>query len=73
MHRCWDVAELTQAIFQELEPVHREPSTGRRITKEETWYRLALTCRKFCDPALDLLWEDQYDFIDLLKCLPSQI
>ncbi|KAJ7213706.1 hypothetical protein C8J57DRAFT_990304, partial [Mycena rebaudengoi] len=38
-----------------------------------TLYRIALTCRKFCDPALDLLWEHQYDFIHLLKCLPSHI
>ncbi|KAJ6583415.1 hypothetical protein DFH09DRAFT_1308930 [Mycena vulgaris] len=32
-----------------------------------------MTCRKFCDPALDLLWENQYDFICLLKSLPSHI
>ncbi|KAF7366194.1 hypothetical protein MVEN_00496500 [Mycena venus] len=73
MHRCWDVAELTQTIFQELDSVHYEPSTGRRITKDGTLYRLALTCRKFCDPALDMLWENLYDFIYLLKCLPPHI
>jgi hypothetical protein len=73
MHRCWDVAELTQIIFQELEPVPYEPGTDSRITKNGQLYRLALTCRKFCDPALDRLWENTYDFIYLLKCLPSHI
>ncbi|KAJ7205540.1 hypothetical protein GGX14DRAFT_644834 [Mycena pura] len=73
MHRCWDVAELTQLIFQKLEPVYPESGTDRCITTDGQLYRLALTCRKFCDPALDRLWETTYDFIYLLKCLPSHI
>ncbi|KAJ7208933.1 hypothetical protein GGX14DRAFT_697938 [Mycena pura] len=72
MHRCWDVAELTQTIFQMLEPVYPKSGTDRRITTQGQLYRLALTCRKFRDPALDGLWESP-SFIDLLKCLPSHV
>ncbi|KAJ7199647.1 hypothetical protein GGX14DRAFT_467748, partial [Mycena pura] len=72
MHRCWDVAELTQIIFQQLEPVYSESGTDRSITTQGQLYWLALTCRKFCDPALDRLWESP-NFIDLLKCLPYHV
>jgi hypothetical protein len=70
MHRCWDVTELTQITFQELEPVPYEPGTDRRITENGQLYWLALTCCKFWDPALDRLWENTYDFIYLLKMSP---
>ncbi|KAF8133552.1 hypothetical protein K438DRAFT_1883907 [Mycena galopus ATCC 62051] len=59
MHRCWDVLELTRMIFEQLESIrlapHRPP-----VSKAASLYRLALTCRKFTDPAVTLLWESQY-------------
>ncbi|KAJ7015791.1 hypothetical protein C8F04DRAFT_1365528 [Mycena alexandri] len=49
-------------IFQELESV----------SPKATLCRLALvTCRKFTDPAMSLLWQTQDSIIPLLKCLPS--
>ncbi|KAF8136047.1 hypothetical protein K438DRAFT_1882028 [Mycena galopus ATCC 62051] len=70
MHRCWDVLELTRMIFEQLESIrlapHRPP-----VSEAASLYRLALTCRKFTDPAVTLLWESQYGVMPLLKCLPS--
>jgi hypothetical protein len=70
MHRCWDVVELTRTIFEELESITLAPNR-LRVSKEASLYRLALTCRKFADPAVTLLWESQYGVMPLLKCLPS--
>ncbi|KAJ7689061.1 hypothetical protein B0H17DRAFT_1180444 [Mycena rosella] len=71
MHRCWDVLELTRMVFEQLEPTRLAPNRPA-VSKEMSLYRLALTCRKFADPAVTLvLWEKQYGVIPLLKCLPS--
>jgi hypothetical protein len=70
MHRCWDVLELTRMIFEQLESIRLAPNRPP-VRKEASLYRLALTCRKFTDPAVTLLWESQDGIMPLLKCLPS--
>ncbi|KAK7006734.1 hypothetical protein R3P38DRAFT_2555406, partial [Favolaschia claudopus] len=74
------VAELTRAIFEEL----REHDHLQRADQAEAGAskvapgacliclsRLALVCRQFLEPALDLLWEKQSGLEHLLKCLPT--
>ncbi|KAJ7884709.1 hypothetical protein B0H13DRAFT_1889842 [Mycena leptocephala] len=68
--QCWDVLELTRMIFEQLESVRLAPNHPP-VSKEASLYWLALTCRKFADPAVTLLWERQYGIMPLLKCLPS--
>ncbi|KAJ6595361.1 hypothetical protein B0H10DRAFT_773787 [Mycena sp. CBHHK59/15] len=70
MHRCWDALELTRMIFEQLESIRLAPNRPP-VSKAASLYRLALTCHKFADPAVTLLWESQYGVMPLLKCLPS--
>ncbi|KAK7050736.1 hypothetical protein R3P38DRAFT_2605600 [Favolaschia claudopus] len=81
MHDCWLVAELTRAIFEELrEHDHLQSADqaagGSSIVPVSgacsiCLSRVALVCRQFLEPALDLLWEKQSELDNLLKCLPS--
>ncbi|KAG1760306.1 hypothetical protein EDD22DRAFT_84460 [Suillus occidentalis] len=64
--RCMTIIpELRWKIFQ---LVHDAPadSMGNR-----TLLALALTCKSFSGPALDLLWQDLDNFSPLVKCLPQ--
>ncbi|KAJ6562902.1 hypothetical protein B0H10DRAFT_1135879 [Mycena sp. CBHHK59/15] len=70
MHRCWDALELTRMIFEQLESIRLAPNRPP-VSTAASLYRLALTCHKFADPAVTLLWESQYGVMPLLKCLPS--
>ncbi|KAJ7113627.1 hypothetical protein C8R44DRAFT_984764 [Mycena epipterygia] len=67
MHRSWNVPEVTRMIFEQL------GSSYPGNTAAIALYQLASTCRRFSDPALDLLWQTQYGIIPLLKCLPSNV
>ncbi|KAF7368288.1 hypothetical protein MVEN_00149800 [Mycena venus] len=67
MHKCWNVPELTRLILEELgKPI---PGNLAHITL----HRLKTICRVLSYPALDLLWEEQYALVPLLKCLPSHL
>ncbi|EIW84593.1 hypothetical protein CONPUDRAFT_163674 [Coniophora puteana RWD-64-598 SS2] len=59
MHSALKVHEIVCQIAQQLED---DP---------EDLESLALTCRAFCDPALDVLWAEIYNIVPLLKCLPD--
>lgn len=64
--RCMTIIpELRWKIFQ---LVHDGPadSMGNR-----TLLALALTCKSFSGPALDLLWQDLDNFLPLVECLPQ--
>ncbi|KAK6969186.1 hypothetical protein R3P38DRAFT_2455723, partial [Favolaschia claudopus] len=73
MHRCWEIAELVHLIFDELDPYlpgiyHVD---GPLRTNAMALSRLAQTCRRFSDPALDVLWKANEGLILLLQCLPA--
>ncbi|KAK6978095.1 hypothetical protein R3P38DRAFT_2665581 [Favolaschia claudopus] len=74
MHRCWEVAELTNSIFEELDP-YTDQCFGdpelRRINAVAL-YRLATTCRWLSESALDVLCRSNDGLISLFKCLPSR-
>lgn len=68
MHYCLQVTELLYYIFG----WHATRSAGAQGSR--TLYSLALTCRAFQQPALDILWEDMKGSLaPLIKCLPSDV
>jgi hypothetical protein len=36
-------------------------------------YNLAITCRAFQEPAMDVLWRVQMSLVPLVKCLPTDL
>ncbi|KAK6991850.1 hypothetical protein R3P38DRAFT_3091179 [Favolaschia claudopus] len=74
MHRCWEIAELVHLVFNELDPYI--PGiyyvTHPRRMNAIALSRLAQTCRRFSDPALDVLWRVNEGLIPILRCLPSR-
>ncbi|KAJ7160456.1 hypothetical protein C8R46DRAFT_1354130 [Mycena filopes] len=69
MHRCWKVDELTTMIFTSLGPI--EDGITGVDSPQFALTRLARTCRDFTNPALDLLWKEQYGLVNLLQRLPA--
>jgi F-box-like len=59
MHRSLSIHEVLLSVFS--------------ICDLETLKALARTCRTFHEPALDVLWEHQDDFLTLLKTMPSDL
>jgi len=75
--RCIMIAELRWNIFELVAPPNTPVSTD-----EETWLfsgmkktllALALTCKSFTGPALDLLWRHLGGLEPLIKCLPRSL
>ncbi|KAG2069536.1 hypothetical protein BDR04DRAFT_682074 [Suillus decipiens] len=48
-------------------------SLRQTIMGKKTLMALALTCKSFSGPALDLLWRDLPEFEPLIKCLPQSL
>lgn len=86
MHPCLRVPEILSLLFHALlEPrpsvqIVTDPATT--ATRQVLCYpwpapgsaqllNVALTCKAFCEPALDLLWYYLPDLHPLLKCLPE--
>ncbi|KAJ7616043.1 hypothetical protein FB45DRAFT_841681 [Roridomyces roridus] len=57
MHRALAIPEIVRIILHCADHAILPP--------------LARTCRAFCDPALDLLWEDKDGLRHLLRCMPD--
>ncbi|KAK7028634.1 hypothetical protein R3P38DRAFT_2937596 [Favolaschia claudopus] len=74
MHRCWDIAELVQLILEELDSrtFHGDEIESVNRPQVIALYHLAQTCRRLCDPALDVLWKATHGLVPLLKCLPTK-
>ena len=65
MHRCLLVPEILYQIFDFLLP---------RQTNASTLIALAITCKAFQHPALDILWKDLDDpLLPLVQCLPRDL
>ena len=65
MHRCLLVPEILYQIFDFLLP---------RQTNASTLIALAITCKAFQHPALDILWKDLDDPLPpLVQCLPRDL
>ncbi|KAJ7162671.1 hypothetical protein C8R43DRAFT_1062958 [Mycena crocata] len=60
MHRAFSILEVIEAVFCEL-----------YVPKELA--ALAVTCKSFQDPALDVLWRTQDSIIPLLACMPDDL
>jgi hypothetical protein len=60
MHRCLDVQEIILIIFH-------------LTTTKRDLAALAVTCKTFRDPALEILWSELNEFSPLARCLPNDI
>ncbi|KAG1823632.1 uncharacterized protein BJ212DRAFT_1325680 [Suillus subaureus] len=63
------ISELRLKIFQ---LVH-DTFTGVSKNNNKTLLALALTCKLFTGPALDLLWQDLRGLAPLIRCLPQSL
>ena len=63
MHSCLRIPEILSNIFSYI--FDSPPSSTVALAY------LAITCRDFREPALDLLWRSQSSLSSLIKCLPS--
>lgn len=59
MHPCLTIDEILRNVF-EHSPKSQLPA-------------LALTCRAFLEPCLDLLWHEQLSFVPLIQCMPTDL
>ncbi|OCH95117.1 hypothetical protein OBBRIDRAFT_643392 [Obba rivulosa] len=67
MHRCLQTVDTLLLILQ-----YFKAHDGLPITQNTSALSaLARTCRAFCDLALDLLWENQWTLVNLVRCLPA--
>ncbi|TFY51924.1 hypothetical protein EVJ58_g10306 [Rhodofomes roseus] len=66
MHHVLTIPELVRVIVDEA-------GYGLLCPNAPTLVALALTCRGFFEPALDVLWSKQYRLDNLVKCLPEAI
>jgi hypothetical protein len=62
--RTMSISELRQEIFQLVD---------RKRSRKKTLLALAVTCKLFTGPALDLLWRELDSFAPLIRCLPPSL
>ena len=62
MHHALEIPEILLNIFG-----HCHPPTWQA----SDLLALAITCRAFREPALDVLWEELFDSSHLARCLPE--
>ncbi|KII86227.1 hypothetical protein PLICRDRAFT_177804 [Plicaturopsis crispa FD-325 SS-3] len=61
MHSCLEVSEIIGPILEDS------------VLSAADLARLARTCKSFCDPALDILWREQKDIRNILKCMSPDL
>ncbi|KAG0700846.1 hypothetical protein DFH29DRAFT_929970, partial [Suillus ampliporus] len=83
--RCIMISELMWKIFDLVAPPNMPVSTARRLSRDpwvvnwkfvsmrKSLLALALTCKSFTEPALDLLWRHLGGLEPLIKCLPQSL
>ncbi|KAG1846073.1 hypothetical protein DFJ58DRAFT_501358 [Suillus subalutaceus] len=75
--RCIMIAELRWNIFDLVAPpdmpVSDAEGTWVFLDMRKTLLALALTCKSFTEPALDLLWRHLGGLEPLIKCLPQSL
>ncbi|OAX30957.1 hypothetical protein K503DRAFT_870818 [Rhizopogon vinicolor AM-OR11-026] len=63
--RAMSISELRWNIFQMVD--------AGSYARNMTLLALALTCKSFTEPALDLLWRELHGLSPLIRCLPSSL
>ncbi|KAG1834788.1 hypothetical protein EV424DRAFT_522215 [Suillus variegatus] len=66
--RCIMIPELLWKIFEQVNVF--DPFVG---STAKTLLALALTCKLFSEPALDLVWRNLHGFEPLIRCLPKSL
>ncbi|KAH9834027.1 uncharacterized protein C8Q71DRAFT_157144 [Rhodofomes roseus] len=67
MHRALTIAEIVHQVVEEFS------TAWICCHKGQTLRALAVTCRVFSEPALDIIWSDQNGLGHLVECLPSDL
>ncbi|KAJ7681996.1 hypothetical protein DFH06DRAFT_285269 [Mycena polygramma] len=65
MHDCLRIPDLLDQIFSHFTTGY--DGDGKVLAK------LGRTCWAFHDPAMDVLWKDPDDLINILRCMPSDL
>lgn len=63
MHPCLSIAEI---FFEIIRILCAECHEG-------TLAALALTCHEFLEPSLDMLWYEQYNLSNAIRCMPADL
>lgn len=74
MHQCLLVAELAIRIMEECVPGYRTANLRVRPPPDlRAVWAFAQTCRTLQDHALDVMWYNQCDLENLLRCMPRDL
>ncbi|KAG6810990.1 hypothetical protein H0H92_009530 [Tricholoma furcatifolium] len=71
MHRCLQIPEILNSIFSQI--IDTKPTEDRwvQFPGSIALVNIALTCRSFKEPALNVLWRSILGLDPILRCLPS--
>ncbi|KAJ7073020.1 hypothetical protein C8F01DRAFT_1244024 [Mycena amicta] len=61
MHPSLEILDILRLIVAEL----------HQVSSLKSLYAMALTCKTFLEPTLDVMWNDQYGLRSLLGCFPA--
>ncbi|RDB18182.1 hypothetical protein Hypma_000547 [Hypsizygus marmoreus] len=77
MHACLLISEILSNIFEQLFTKVSGNDVlmqfGEDLDAEQALSRLAVTCRTFTEPALNVLWRVQRVFAPLIRCMPRDL
>jgi hypothetical protein len=71
MHRYFKTYDLMVALITDISDLYGHSEEGK-ADRRTALVRLALTCKIFLDPALDLLWKRLDIFEPILDLFPIQ-
>ncbi|KAF8124654.1 hypothetical protein K438DRAFT_1892945 [Mycena galopus ATCC 62051] len=71
MHCTLEIPEILYLIFAQVQRLYcYDERLGRR---DPDLAALARTCKTFRGPALDFLWREQENLVNVLRLLPSHV
>lgn len=71
MHRCLKIPEVLQNILDSHQKLGG--AEHHRILTTRSLLAVAITCKLFTEPALDLLWNHVSELSHLFRCLPADM
>ncbi|KIK95530.1 hypothetical protein PAXRUDRAFT_11391 [Paxillus rubicundulus Ve08.2h10] len=73
MHKCLTIDEILTNIFQHAFMISKPDPKSRKFRDRHTLASLAITCRYFLDPALNVLYYEINDLLWLIRCMPDDL
>jgi hypothetical protein len=71
MHRCFETYDLVVALLDALSELFDESEEGE-TNRKRALARMALTCKVFLHPALNLLWQRLTGLEPIVQFFPTQ-